>query len=68
MNDDWYIFDVANKDALPVKGLIPEKGKFGAPSNQYVLWKKGRDSWDLGLTEFDTINKIANTSKIKDTE
>lgn len=67
LDDGWYIFDVANKDTAPVKGLIPENGQFGPPSNPYVLWKKGRDSWDIGLTEYESINKIANTSELTDT-
>ncbi len=68
LDDDRYIFDVANKDTVPVKGVISENGQFGAHSNPYILWKKGRDSWDLGLTEFESINKIANTSELTDTE
>jgi len=58
--DGWYIFDVSNSSAVPVKGEILKNEPFsvvGVPSS-YFLWKKGRDSWDLGLTEFETIKKI----------
>jgi hypothetical protein len=59
LNNGWYTFDVANNKAIPIKGEISEGVQFGGPPNgPYLLWKKGRDSWDLGLTEFGAINKI----------
>lgn len=59
LDEGWYTFDVANSKATPVKDEISEGVQFGGPPNgPYLLWKKGRDSWDLGLTEFDTINNI----------
>lgn len=65
LNDGWYTFDVANSKAIPIKGEMSEGVKFGEPLNgSYLLWKKGRDSWDLGLTGFDTINKIVVESPI----
>ncbi len=57
--DGWYIFDIAHSKTLPIKGRIIKNVPFGIPPlGPYLLWKKGRDSWDLGLTEFKTINKI----------
>ncbi|MFA5130887.1 MAG: transglutaminase domain-containing protein [Patescibacteria group bacterium] len=53
LNDGWYIFDVAMK-SIPVKGSITNKKPYG----EWILWKKGRDAWDLGLTEFESISKI----------
>lgn len=54
LENDWYIFDVDNKNALPTKGKIEKD----VPWNGFLLWKKGRDAWDLGLTEFDSSIKI----------
>lgn len=54
LSNSWYIFDVSNRDSLPLKGQITKENPFG----KYLLWKKGRDSWDLGLDEFNTIQKI----------
>ena len=50
LQDGWYNFDVAKKDSIPQKGQIKE--------DDTRLWKKGMDSWDLGLVEFDSIKKI----------
>ena len=52
--DGWYIFDVASTNSVPIKGEITKNNPWG----EYFLWKKGRDSWDLGLVEHDSINKI----------
>ena len=54
LNDGWYIFDVSKPDNLPVKGQITEAN----PYKKWGLWAKGRDAWDLGLTEFESIKKI----------
>lgn len=59
LGNDWYIFDVANGSAVPVQGEIPKDISWGGPPNgPYLLWKKGRDSWDLGLGESSSISKI----------
>lgn len=59
LDDGWYIFDASNSKAVPIKGEISEGVEFGDPPNgPYLLWKKGNDSWDLGLSEFEAINKI----------
>jgi hypothetical protein len=52
LENEWYIFDASNSKSVPEKGEITDK--YGP----FLLWKKGRDAWDLGLTEFDTIRKI----------
>jgi hypothetical protein len=54
LSDGWYIFDVSDKNSLPIKGEI----KPDSPYKDWQLWKKGRDAWDLGLEKFEDINKI----------
>ena len=54
LEDDWYMFDISNKNNLPVKGKITDKNHY----KDWRLWKKGRDSWDLDLTSFQSIEKI----------
>lgn len=54
LEDDWYIFDVSNKNNTPLKGEVTEEN----PYQDLTLWKKGRDAWDIGLTDFDSIKKI----------
>lgn len=54
LDDGWYIFDVSRKTNTPIKGEV-------TPTNSYAdwhLWKKGRDAWDLGLVDFDSISNI----------
>lgn len=53
LDDGWYICDVSAKD-LPVKGQITGQ----TPYKGWRLWKKGRDSWDLGLKDYDSIREI----------
>ena len=50
----WYIFDVANKESGPVAGLITKE----CPYQDWKLWKKGKDAWDLGLVSFADIENI----------
>jgi hypothetical protein len=50
----WYIYDIANSNAKPILGEITET----KPFKGYSLWKKGRDSWQLGLSSLGSINKI----------
>jgi transglutaminase-like putative cysteine protease len=54
LEDGWYIFDISRQN-VPVKGLITKD----SPYNDWQLWAKGRDAWDLGLNEFKDIKKIA---------
>jgi len=54
LEDGWYIFDVDSTTSVPEKGEIRE----GVPWDGFFLWKKGRDAWDLGLTEYDTQSKV----------
>ncbi|MDP2642042.1 MAG: transglutaminase domain-containing protein [bacterium] len=56
LDDSWYIFDISNKNNLPLKGEITERNQY----KDWELWKKGRDAWDLDLIDFDSINKISN--------
>jgi hypothetical protein len=54
LEDGWYVFDVSNKDNLPIKGEITKNNPYG----KWQLWQKGRDAWDMGLTDFDSMKKI----------
>ncbi len=54
LNDGWYIFDVSTKTGIPIKGEITKEN----PYKNWQLWKKGRDAWDLGLNNFEAINKV----------
>lgn len=54
LEDGWYIFDVSNQNNLPIKGEVTKEN----PHKDWELWKKGKDAWDLGLSEFNSINKI----------
>jgi len=53
--DGWYIFDVSNTKNTPVKGEITKDFPY---YKDWQLWQKGRDAWDLGLTDFESISKI----------
>ena len=61
LNDEWYIFNVSDKNSHPEKGEATEKSPF---HKDWVLWKKGRDAWDLGLTGLDSIGKIQTNNNI----
>ena len=54
LNDGRYIFDVSRKENIPIKGEIIKGRDFCG----WQLWKKGRDSRDIGLTDFDSMCKI----------
>lgn len=54
LGNDWYIFDVSNVKNVPIKGMITKD----LPYKDWQLWKKGRDAWDLGLKDFESISKI----------
>ena len=54
LEDGWYMYDIASRNTKPSKGQFVED----VPMDGWTLWKKGRDSWDLGLSEFEDIGKI----------
>ncbi len=54
LSDGWYIFDIANLESKPEKGVITKE----SPYKDYKLWQKGRDAWDLGLASYEDISKI----------
>ncbi|MFA5932146.1 MAG: transglutaminase domain-containing protein [Candidatus Paceibacterota bacterium] len=54
LDNGWYIFDVSNINNIPINGIITEN----TPYKDWQLWKKGRDAWDLGLSELKDIDKI----------
>lgn len=54
LNDGWYFFDVSNTKNAPIRGTITEDTRH----QDWKLWRKGRDAWDIGLTDFGDISKI----------
>lgn len=56
LDTTWYIFDVASSDAEPVMGVLGEENDF----NGWKLWKKGRDSWDIGLMGYQDRQKMCD--------
>ncbi len=48
IGDDWYFFDIASKQKKPIKGQL--KG--------WKVWKKGKDSWSIGLKQYSDIKNI----------
>jgi len=54
LEDGRYIFDVSNQSNVPIKGEVTKEN----PYKDWELWKKSKDAWDLGLSEFNSINKI----------
>lgn len=54
LDDGWYVFDISNQTNIPQKGEVTEI----APYKGWMLWKKGRDAWDLNLVDFGSICKI----------
>jgi hypothetical protein len=55
LEDGWYVVDISGSGGIK-KGELKLKGNF----NGYRLWKKGRDAWDLGLTDYESMKKIGN--------
>lgn len=55
VNSSWYTYDVMKKRAVPSQGEVIEGAEYGGPPwGPYLLWKKGRDLWDMGLVGFDS--------------
>jgi hypothetical protein len=54
----WYLFDLAYDNP-------PEKGRMtpGSVYRGWEFWKKGRDSWDLGLWKYGDRYKIFRRNK-----
>jgi len=57
ISDEWFIYDLANGDSVPIKGQFIKNVSI----NGWTLWKKGRDAWDLGLSNCEDIKKINNS-------
>ena len=55
LNNTWYRFDPSFKNSLPYAKRMTNKDTF---RGKYKLWKRGRDNWDLGLDNFESMNKI----------
>jgi hypothetical protein len=54
LDDAWYVFDISRTN-VPFKGEITTDN----PYKDSVLWKKGRDAWDIGLIDFESMSKIS---------
>lgn len=66
LNDGWYRYDVSLGKSVPEKGAV-DKGRpiyFNGFLTPYVLWKKGRDSWSLGLNDYLSGLKVNIKSKL----
>ena len=50
--NEWYVVDVAGRNGV-IKGQLSEGSEFG----EWVYWKKGRDSWDIGMSSYDNKNE-----------
>ena len=53
LNGEWYIYDLADNN-------YPEKGEVMSHMiyRGWHLWKRGRDSWDLGLCKYEDMLKL----------
>lgn len=51
---EWYVFNAGVKNPEPQKGTLQVGDTYG----NYTVWKKGRDSWDLGLDSYNKITTI----------
>lgn len=59
VNSLWYRYDVMRDGAFPEQGEIVEGVECGGPPwGPYLLWRKGKDLWDLGLYDPDSEKKI----------
>ncbi len=54
IQNNWYMFDVSEQNTIPEKGEVTETTQYKG----WQLWKKGRDAWDLGLLDSESIHKI----------
>lgn len=55
----WYIYDPSRYRSEPMEGRI----EAGTAFQGWTLWRKGRDSWDIGLCEYDDIRTMYDTLK-----
>jgi hypothetical protein len=65
LKDGWYRYNLSVGRAVPEKGAVVA-GKpifFNDIKTPYLLWKKGRDSWSLGLDDYLSGLKIDIKSK-----
>lgn len=54
LDTGWYTFDIASANSVPIRGILTEK----TPYKDWCVWQKGRDAWDVGLTDLNAIQKI----------
>lgn len=60
LKDGWYRYDVSLGKAIPEKGAVTKNKPiyFNGALTNFRLWKKGRDSWSLGLDDYASGLKI----------
>ena len=56
IKNKWYIYDASNYKSNPIEGEITEEKDFMG----WRLWRKGRDSWDIGLKGYKDIRKMCD--------
>ena len=64
LKEGWYRIDPSMKDAAPFKGQLTKDSIW---NKKYKVWKKGRDNWDLGLTDMESESKIDIATNISKT-
>lgn len=59
LKDNWYRLDITMTDSVPFEGqLAPDQVWNKGWQGGWKVWKRGRDVWDLGLTDIKTEDKI----------
>ena len=62
VNSLWFTYDVMRDKTVPEPGEVTDGVEYGrSPWGPYLLWKKGRDLWDLGLVGLDSEQVIYNS-------
>ena len=59
----WYVYNVSKKDAKPTKGIASD-----VSSDGWKLWKRGRDSWDVGLGSYEDMGKFEKNRRVKNSD
>lgn len=59
IDKEWYSFDASSrKNPKLMKGRFSNKG-------DWKLWKRGKDSWDIGITNYRDTKKLIENNKEK---
>lgn len=54
IKNKWYNYDIASYKTEPIEGEFTSESSIDG----WKLWKKGKDAWDIGLKEYNDIEKI----------